>query len=920
MDVLKPFRNIKKHRNESSPIYMDQRTDIPDPMLQKLPPQSIEAEQSILSAILIDSRDNSSGNALTEVMEILSPQHFYREAHRKIFAAILELFGKNEPTDIISLLNKLREKDSLESVGGASYLSRLMDSVPMAVNIVHYAKIIRKKAILRRLIENSSSIITKCYQDQGDLDEVMDFAENAIFEISQDKIKPSFYSLNQIMTDTFETLEERGNNQTLVTGVPSGFTELDKLTSGFQASDLIILAARPSCGKTSLALNFARNAAVKSNIPVAFFSLEMSKEQLAMRMLCTEARVDFSRIRRGIWSKAQYKELIAAANLLSDAPIFIDDSPSISAIELRAKARRLAMENDLGLIIVDYLQLMKTREGAERRDLAIGEISGSFKALAKELNIPVIALSQLNRKLEERGDKRPLLADLRESGCLAGDSIITNSDTGERYTIKELANHKDKLPIKTKALDKDLKLKDFKINNAFFSGIKKVYEVKTKSGRTIKATANHKFYRIDGWNRLDCLNIGDKIAIPEKIKLNIQNNPLTNNELILIAHLLGDGCILESQQYHYTNSDMENIKIVNKTVKELFNIDARIVKQKSWWHTYFPSPYHLTHGVRHPITNWFEQLKIERVHSYDKKIPERVFLCDNHGVKLFLKHLWATDGSISTKKIKGRKDSVSVYYCSTSIVLCKQVQSLLLRIGIISKLTKIKQVKNNKEYRPIYYVIIQSKHNLLNFLENINSYGKRGENTLKYIQNLHKIKENPNNGCIDKAAWKLFIEPAKNKAKISWRKFAQLLEMSYSGSSLFKNGISKARMKRISNFFNELKLNNIANSEIYWDEIVSIIQFDKEETYDITVENAHNFIANDIIVHNSLEQDADLVMFIYRDEIYNKDESNPNKGTAEILLRKQRNGPTGDIKLVFQAAYTRFENSISNEAVAAQNV
>ncbi|CAN2041055.1 Replicative DNA helicase [Candidatus Magnetomoraceae bacterium gMMP-15] len=393
-------------------------------MITTLPPQSIEAEQSILSAILIDSRDHSNSNALTEVMEILSPHHFYREAHRKIFTAILELFRKNEPTDIIMLINKLREQDTLKAVGGASYLSRLTNSIPMAVNIVHHAEIIRKKSILRRLIEKASTIISRCYQDQGDLDEVMDFTENAIFEISQDKIKPSFFKLNTILTDTFQTLEERENNQALVTGVPSGFAKLDELTSGFQASDLIVLAARPSMGKTALALNFARNAAVESNIPVAFFSLEMSKEQLGTRMLCTEAQIDMSKVRSGHLNKSEFKKLTVAAGIFAEAPIFIDDSPAVSAIELRSKSRRLAMEHDLGLIIIDYLQLMKTREGAERRDLAIGEISGALKILAKELNIPVIALSQLNRKLEERADKRPLLADLRDSGSIEQDSDL----------------------------------------------------------------------------------------------------------------------------------------------------------------------------------------------------------------------------------------------------------------------------------------------------------------------------------------------------------------------------------------------------------------------------------------------------------------------------------------------------------------
>jgi len=389
-----------------------------DPALHKIPPQNLDAEESVLSAILLDN------DTLLDVLETLEPENFYRSAHAKMFTAITELFAKNEPVDLVTLANILKEKGQLEEVGGATYLAKLVDTAPLAVNAQHYAKIIRDKAALRELIESANQISTKCFEDSGDVDDVIDFAERSVFEIAGNKNKKSFYPLSQIIGHSIDALEERQGNKTLVTGVSTGYSRLDNLTSGFQNSDLILLAARPSMGKTALALNIARNAAIDADTPVAVFSVEMSKEQLSMRLLCAEARIDSSRLRSGFFSREDWVSLTNAAEVLSDAEIYIDDSPDLTAMSIRAKARRLKMDKNIGLIIIDYVQLMKGRASAERRDLEISEISRGLKALAKELDIPVLALSQLNRKLEERHDKRPQLSDLRESGALEQDADV----------------------------------------------------------------------------------------------------------------------------------------------------------------------------------------------------------------------------------------------------------------------------------------------------------------------------------------------------------------------------------------------------------------------------------------------------------------------------------------------------------------
>jgi replicative DNA helicase len=385
---------------------------------KRIPPQSMEAEQSILGGILIDNQ------ALPRVMEIIEPEDFYKEAHRKIYEAILELFQKNEPTDLITLINALKKKDCLEEVGGVIYLNSLADIVPTAANIDYYANIVREKSLLRKLIQTASEILQEGYEDREDIDTFFDDVERRIFLISEQRIKRSYFPLKEIIKDSFETIEMLYEKKELVTGIASGFKDLDKLTSGFQPSDLIVVAGRPSMGKTAFSLDIARYAAIEGDVPVAIFSLEMSKEQVALRMLCAEAKVDGSLLRTGFLKDTDWPKLTTAAGRLSDAPIFIDDSPAPTILEIRAKARRLKAERGVGLIIVDYLQLVRGTKNAETREQEISEISRSLKALAKELNVPVIALSQLNRRVEDRHDKRPQLADLRESGAIEQDADL----------------------------------------------------------------------------------------------------------------------------------------------------------------------------------------------------------------------------------------------------------------------------------------------------------------------------------------------------------------------------------------------------------------------------------------------------------------------------------------------------------------
>jgi len=386
--------------------------------LRKVPPQSLDAEESVLGGVLFDT------HALDRVVEILSVEDFYRESHRKIFRAMLALSEKSEPIDLITLSDTLKSRGELQDIGGATYLAELVDKVPSAANIGHYARIVREKAVLRSLINVCNEIGSRCYSGQEDIELFLDEAERLIFDVSEKRVRPSFFKMGDLIMDTIKTVEQLFERKELVTGVPTGFLDLDRMTAGLQPSDLIIVAARPSMGKTAIVLNIAQYVALHANTAVAIFSLEMSKEQLVLRMLCSEARVDNSKVRTGYLGERDFPRLAMAAGRLAEAPIYIDDTPAQNVLELRAKARRLKREANIGLVIIDYLQLMRGLTAQENRTQELSEISRSLKSLAKELHIPVIALSQLNRQVEQRADRRPMMADIRESGAIEQDADV----------------------------------------------------------------------------------------------------------------------------------------------------------------------------------------------------------------------------------------------------------------------------------------------------------------------------------------------------------------------------------------------------------------------------------------------------------------------------------------------------------------
>ena len=601
-----------------------------------LPPQIIEAEEAILGGILLDPE------AMVRVADILAKDAFYVKAHQEIYHAAIMLHSKGKPTDLMTVSTWLADRSLLEKIGGTTKLAQLLNRTVSAANVDRYATLVMDKYVRRQLISAGHEIVDLGYDTAEELEKVLDESEQKIFRLTQERPQQGLVPISETIIQTFTEIENL-HQEVSLPGIPSGFYDLDAMTSGFSRSDLIIIAGRPSMGKTSFCLNIASNIAKEQKLPVAVFSLEMSREQLTQRMLSGEAKIASNRLRAGRISQNEFEPLINAVANLSELPIYIDDTANLSVMQMRSQVRRLqAQQKDkLGLVLLDYLQLMEG-SGSDNRVQELSKITRSLKGLAREINVPIIALSQLSRGVEQRNNKRPMLSDLRESGCLCGDTLITLADTGVQIPIRELVG---KSGFTVWALNQSTqKIEKALVNCAFVTGIKPVFRLQTALGRTIKATANHKFLTIHGWKRLDELREGDYLAIPR----------------------------------------------------------------------YLPS------------------------------------------------------------------------------------------------------------------------------------------------------------------------------------------------SSLSTQNISRERANRLATVVKSREIKLLAESDIYWDKIISIKAEATTEVYDLTVPIHHNFVANDIVVHNSIEQDADLVIMLYRDDYYNPD--TPDRGIAEIIITKHRNGPTGTVKLLFKSELTKFEN------------
>jgi replicative DNA helicase len=1209
----------------------------------KTPPQDIAAEQGVLGGMLL------SKDAIADVVEILKSHDFYRPVHSTVFDVILELYGRGEPADGVTVAAALADAGDLQRIGGVPYLHTLIESVPTAANASYYARIVSERAVLRRLVEAGTKIVQLGYGTGGnggrDVDDIVDLAQQAVYDVTERRVNEDFAILADMLQPTLDEIEAVGATNGMMTGVPTGFSDLDRLLNGLHPGQLIIVAGRPGLGKalaldtpvptpggwttmgaleagdavlgadgrpttvvrafdvlhgrpcyevtfsdgstivadeehlwktttrasrrqhsevtgaqqwpaddrvaarpdghsrvvttaeiaatlrhpaddranhavnncgplelaeshelpippytlgawlgdghsavarftmadpemvlfieadgflvspsgchsrsgsfvdhlrhagvlgtkhippaylrssstqrrallaglldpdgtvgaggvvqfcstskqladdvyelivslgyrcgistkaaesstafvvtfpaedevfrlerkrlahkeclrattdarsrtryvtaiapvpsvpvrcitvdnedhmylagrsmipthnSTASMDIARNAAIRANCASAIFSLEMSKIEIVMRLLSAEARVPLHILRSGQLSDDDWTKLARRMGEISEAPIFVDDTPSMNLMEIRAKSRRLKQRHNLKLIVIDYLQLMSSPKKTESRQQEVAELSRGLKLLAKEVECPVIAVSQLNRGPEQRTDKRPQLSDLRESGCMPASTRLQRADNGGEITLGELVL--SQIQPAVLAVDDRHRLVSSRLLKTFPTGIKPVFRLKLASGREVDATANHRFLTIDGWIRLDELAPGVAVAVPRRLPEPEQASSWDEDRLVLLAHLLGDGSI-GPNSVKYATADPANKDAVELAAKSAFDIAVTGKVVGRTWQLSLPSPTRLTHNKFHPVRDWLQPLGLWGSRSGNKFIPEAIFGLPDSSLALFLHHLWATDGSITIGR-NGRGPIVRTYYASTSRRLAENVQRALLRFQVRSRL----MATTKYGYGKCWNVVIQGSEDQARFMRSVGCHGERGDRIPEALEILDALRPNPN---VDLVPWSVStrVKAAMTASGIPHRELADRLGERYSGSYMLgsegrQRRFSRGRLARIAEIVNSVELADLAGSDIYWDEVSSIEPLGEMPTFDATVDETHNFIANGIVAHNSIEQDADVVILLHRDDYYDKE--SPRAGEADFIVAKHRNGPTDTVTVAAQLHLSRF--------------
>nr|WP_184844317.1 replicative DNA helicase [Kribbella solani] len=647
---------------------------------------------------------------------------------------------------------------------------------------------------------------------------------------------------------------------------------------------------------STLGLDFARSCSIRHGLTSCIFSLEMSRNEITMRLLSAEAKVPLHHMRNGKMTDEDWARLARKMGEVSEAPLFIDDSPNLTMMEIRAKARRLKQRHDLKLIIIDYLQLMTSGKKVESRQLEVSEFSRSIKLLAKELELPVVAICQLNRGSEQRSDKRPMASDLRESGCLTADTRLLRADTGAEISLGELLAT-DTRDIPVWSLDDRLKLVPRTLTHAFPSGVKEVFRLKLASGREIKATANHPFLTYDGWKPLGELAPGARLGSLRHVPAPLQAQPWDEDELTILAHLLGDGSFVKRQPIRYASIDEANLTAVAEAAQRRFGITAirdeyaaaRVTTLR------LPAPYRLARGKRNPIAAWLDELGLFGLRSHEKFVPDGVFGLPKEQTAHFIRHLWATDGSIRWDAKVGQ---ARIYYASTSRRLIDDLARLLLRHNIFSRI----HLARKSGYRDCYHLTIDGVQNQQRFCNEIGVHGLRGAKVREVQVHLRQIKAAPKLDTVPIAVWDQ-VKAAMHARAMTKTALATALGRRNAGR-LFAGAPTRQRLADIASILDVSDLELMATNDVFWDSIVSIESIGEQEVFDATVMGTHNFVANGIALHNSLEQDADMVILLHREDAYERESTRP--GEADFIVAKHRNGPTADVVVAFQGHYSRF--------------
>lgn len=980
------------------------------------PPQDMAAEQAVLGGMLL------SKDAIADVLERLRPGDFYRPAHQNVYDAILDLYGRGEPADAVTVAAELDRRGLLRRIGGAPYLHTLISTVPTAANAGFYAGIVAEKALLRRLVEAGTRVVQYGYAgaDGADVTDVVDRAQAEIYDVTERRASEDFVALEDLLQPTMDEIDAIASQGGISRGVPTGFTEFDEITNGLHPGQMIIIAARPGVGKalaldtplptpngwttmgdvavgdhligadgeptrvvaatdvmlgrpcfevefsdrtvivadaqhqwptgdgirttaqlrpglhtitaptsgggaavlapvcqvttvrrlpsvpvrcvevdnaahlylagpamvpthnSTLGLDFMRSCSIKHRMASVIFSLEMSKSEIVMRLLSAEAKIKLADMRSGRMSDDDWTKLARRMSEISEAPLYIDDSPNLTMMEIRAKGRRLAQKADLKLVVVDYMQLMSSGKKYESRQQEVSDFSRSLKLMAKELEVPVIAISQLNRGPEQRTDKRPQVSDLRESGCMTANTRILRADNGAEVTFGELMETGER-PL-VWSLDERKRMVARPMTNVFYSGHKEVFKLRLASGREVEATANHPFMTLDGWVPLGELAVGDRLATPRRVPEPVQTERLHDSEVIMLAHMIGDGSCVKRQPIRYASVDKVNLLEVEISARH-FGVTAvrdeypaaRVTTMR------LPAPYRLTHGKRNPIAAWLDKLGLFGKRSHEKSVPKEVFALPDDQVALFLRHLWATDGSV---RWDATARQARIYYATTSRQLADDLAQLLLRVGVYSRIKCAKKVS----YRDCWHVLIYGGDNQHRFLAHVGVNGERGIKAREVLRQLEAAERNPNLDTVPKEVRQQVRSALVRKGS----------------SAMWKHAPSRSRLHQAAAILDDPELHDLARNDVFWDEIVEITSIGEHDVYDGTVPGTSNFVAQGITAHNSLEQDADMVLLLHRPDAIDRED--PRGGEADIILGKHRNGPTANITVAHQLHFSRFTN------------
>ncbi|GAB97223.1 replicative DNA helicase [Kineosphaera limosa] len=760
----------------------------------RLPPQDMHAEQSVLGGMLL------SKDAIADVLEITRGVDFYRPAHELIYDAILNLYGRGEPADAITVADELTKRGDLSRIGGQSYLHQLIAAVPTAANAGYYAQIVAERAVLRRLVDAGTRIVQMGYgTGGGDVEEIVNAAQAEIYQVADKRGSEDYHLLGELLEATADEIEHASGSSGEMVGVPTGFLELDDLTNGLHSGQMIVIAARPAMGKSTLALDFARSAAIKHNMATVVFSLEMSRNEITMRLLSAEASIQLQHMRKGTMRDDDWAKLARTMGEVSESPLFIDDSPNMSLMEIRAKCRRLKQRHNLKLVIIDYLQLMSSGKRVESRQQEVSEFSRALKLLAKEIEVPVIALSQLNRGPEQRTDKKPQVSDLRESGCLPASTRILRADTGAETTLGALyrAGATD---VPVWALDESLRYVARPMTHVFSTGVREVFELTTSSGRTLRATANHPFLTYAGWVPLGELEVGGRVAVPRHVPA--------------------------PDQYDDSFSD-EDVTTAARLVAEL--PEARV-----------PS------GI--------------------SKLPKAQ-------IALFLREVFTRAGGVG---LAATHPGGEIFCFADDRERLDRIALLLLRFGISS------QVWGGARDWVLDVVDLDSQRRFLQEIGVEGALGSEADRLLTIVRT--------------------DTRPAPDANPV-WNQVAAAVA---GGSPATDSG----SLAQVAAVLDRADVDLAAVNDVEWDMIVGIEPVGVEEVFDATVLGIHNFVANGVVVHNSIEQDADMVMLLHRESVYEQD--SPREGEADIIVAKHRNGPTKTITVAFQGHYSRFTNMATN--------